>query len=83
MKPREQKARRREQCALLTEMEQVTGLHRKSLLRLLHARTLERKQRAKGRGRTYGKAWMTLAPNDSPRRGLAPPSIWLVLARCI
>ena len=56
MKPREQKARRREQCALLTEMEQVTGLHRKSLLRLLHARTLERKQRAKGRGRTYGKA---------------------------
>ena len=55
-KPRYQTASRSEQSALLTEMEQVTGLHRKSLLRLLHAPTLERKQRSKGRGRTYGGA---------------------------
>lgn len=56
MKPRYQKASRSEQSDLLTEMEQVTGLHRKSLLRLLHAQTLERKKRSKGRGRTYGLA---------------------------
>lgn len=37
-------------------MEQVTGLHRKSVLRLLHAPNLERKKREKGRGRTYGQA---------------------------
>jgi len=37
-------------------MEQVTGLHRKSLLRLLHAHTLERKKRNKERGRIYGLA---------------------------
>jgi hypothetical protein len=36
-KPRYQKASCSEQSALLTEMEQVTGPHRKSLLRLLHA----------------------------------------------
>ncbi len=56
MKPRYQKAGRSEQSDLLTEMEQVTGLHRKSLLRLLHGQTLERKKRSKGRGRTYGLA---------------------------
>lgn len=50
------KAERNEQSRMLTEMEQVTGLHRKSLLRLLHAPTLERKKRDKGRGRTYGLA---------------------------
>jgi hypothetical protein len=56
MRPRYQKANRGEQSDLLSEMEQVTGLHRKSLLRLLHAQTLERKKRSKGRGRTYGLA---------------------------
>ena len=56
MNPRYQKASRSEQSALLTEMEQVTGLHRKSLLRLLHAPTLERKKRSRERGRTYGLA---------------------------
>jgi len=56
MNPRYQGASRAEQSHLLTEMEQVTGLHRKSLLRLLHAKTLERKKRSKGRGRTYGLA---------------------------
>lgn len=53
MKPRYQKANRSEQSALLTEMEQVTGLHRKSLLRQLHAPTLERQKRKRERGRTY------------------------------
>lgn len=56
MKPRYQKARRKEQSALLTEMEQVTGLHRKSLLRLLHSDNVERTKRTKERGRTYGLA---------------------------
>ncbi len=56
MKPLYSRAERHEQSRLLTEMEQVTGLHRKSLLRLLHAPTLERKKREKGRGCTYGLA---------------------------
>lgn len=56
MKPLYAKAQRSEQSRMLTEMEQVTGLHRKSLLRLLHAPTLERKKHQKGRGRTYGLA---------------------------
>jgi hypothetical protein len=56
MKPLYNKANRSEQGRLLTEMEQVTGLHRKSLLRLLHAPSLERKKRTQGRGRTYSLA---------------------------
>ena len=54
MKPIYAKADRTEQSRLLSDMEQVTGLHRKSLLRLLHAQTLERKKRSRRRGRTYG-----------------------------
>lgn len=54
MKARYLKAKRGEQGCLLTEMEQVTGMHRKSLLRLLHAPSLERHQRSKQRGRIYG-----------------------------
>ena len=56
MKPLYSNAERKEQSRMLTEMEQVTGLHRKSLLRLLHAPLLERKKREKGRGCTYGLA---------------------------
>ncbi|HEY6510038.1 MAG TPA: hypothetical protein VIY56_18575 [Vicinamibacterales bacterium] len=41
--------------ALLMEMETVTGMHRKSLIRLLGSETLERRPRAKQRGRTYGE----------------------------
>jgi hypothetical protein len=41
---------------LLTQMQEVTGLHRKSLPRLLHAPTLERQKRSRRRGRTYGQA---------------------------
>ncbi len=39
---------------LLTEMEAVTGLHRKSLIRLVRGPSLERKRRHRVRGRTYG-----------------------------
>lgn len=51
-----QKANRAERGRLLTEMEQVTGLHRKSLLRLLHAESLTRTKRTMPRQRTYGLA---------------------------
>jgi len=47
-------AKRRERSQLLTEMQQVTGLHRKSLTRLMHMGSLERKQRVKPRARQYG-----------------------------
>ena len=47
-------AKRAERGQLLTEMQQVTGLHRKSLTRLMHAGSLERKKRVKPRGRCYG-----------------------------
>ncbi len=49
-------AKRAERGSLLTEMEHVTGLHRKSLTRLMHAKSLERKKRVKQRARTYGLA---------------------------
>ena len=39
---------------LLDEMEQVTGLHRMSLVRLFRPGGLERRRRAKHRGREYG-----------------------------
>jgi len=46
-------ADRVERGKLLTEMEEVTGLHRKSLIRLLRQGGLERKARQKQRGRSY------------------------------
>jgi hypothetical protein len=49
MKPLYARVERTEQSRMLTEMEQVTGLHRTGLLRLVHAPTLERKKRVKGR----------------------------------
>lgn len=42
--------------ALLTEMEAVTGLHRKSLTRLLGGVSLERRPSTRRRPRTYGPA---------------------------
>lgn len=44
------------QHQLLNEMEAVTGLHRKSLLRLLHTPDLARHPRTTQRGKTYGAA---------------------------
>src|SRR2546429_7168875 len=54
MKGRYVAAKRKERGRLLTEMEQVTGLHRKSLTRLMHAASLERKKRVRPRARSYG-----------------------------
>jgi hypothetical protein len=54
MKVRYEKANRRDRSGLLSEMEQVTGLHRKSLTRLLGEESLERKKRGRSRGRSYG-----------------------------
>src|SRR5437870_797292 len=54
MKPRYVAAARGERSRLLTEMEQVTGMHRKSLTRLLHAASLERNKRKTARSRSYG-----------------------------
>jgi hypothetical protein len=56
MKKRYVTATRADRGSLLTEMEQVSGLHRKSLTRLMHASSLERKPRVKQRPRTYGLA---------------------------
>jgi hypothetical protein len=54
MKSRYVRANRRERSHLLDEMEAVTGLHRKSLTRLMKS-SLKRKKRTKQRGRTYDK----------------------------
>jgi hypothetical protein len=48
------KAKRKERSQLLSEMEQVSKLHRKHLIRLLNGKSLERKSRSTPRGRTYG-----------------------------
>jgi hypothetical protein len=54
MAPRYWLADRRKQGELLTEMEAVTGMHRKSLIRLLGQKSLERQKRQRQRGPTYG-----------------------------
>jgi hypothetical protein len=56
MLPRYRAAHRSTRSALLTEMEEVTGMHRKSLTRLLHAPTLTRIPRRTQRKRRYGVA---------------------------
>jgi hypothetical protein len=53
MLPRYTAANRFVQSQLLDEMHMVTGLHRKSLIRLLNAETLERHPRARQRSQTY------------------------------
>jgi hypothetical protein len=50
-----QAEQRSERSRLLDEMEKVTELHRKSLLRLIHG-DLARKPRRKQRGKRYGNA---------------------------
>jgi hypothetical protein len=54
MEPRYRKAKRKERSQLLSEMEQVSKLHRKHLIRLLNGQSLERKKRSTPRSRTYG-----------------------------
>jgi hypothetical protein len=53
MKRRYLPASRRERGLLLDEMQQVAGMHRKSLIRLLNAPDLSRKTRYRQRGRQY------------------------------
>jgi len=56
--PRYLKADRKGRGALLMEMEQITGMHRKSITRLMrcaHQGSLERKKRSTPRPPTYGK----------------------------
>ena len=55
LKPRYIKADRRAKGSLLDEMVTVTGLDRKSLIRLMNG-SLERKARHRQRGATYGPA---------------------------
>lgn len=54
MGPRYRKAKRKERSQLLSEMEQVSKLHRKHLIRLLNGESLARKKRSTPRSRTYG-----------------------------
>ena len=55
MKVRSMAAQPGERGHLLTEMEQVTGLPRKSLTRLRQASSLERKKRVTPRARSSGQ----------------------------
>jgi hypothetical protein len=49
-------ATREERSRLLDELAELTGLHRKSVVRLLNGPTLERQARRRQRGRVYGAA---------------------------
>lgn len=53
VKKRYKKANKTKRSQLLDEMEEITGLHRKSLIRLM-AGNLKRKLRRRHRGRQYG-----------------------------
>jgi hypothetical protein len=53
MQKRYKKACEKERSDLLDEMQEITGYHRKSLLRLIHGKII-RKPRQRQRGRTYG-----------------------------
>lgn len=54
MQTRYRQAARRERQQLLTEMEAITGMHRKSLTRLMAQRSLARVSRRTQRGTVYG-----------------------------
>lgn len=54
MHTRYQEGSRKERSRLLSEMEQVTGMHRKSLTRLLASGKLDRHKRSQPRRRSYG-----------------------------
>lgn len=54
MKTRYQKAKREDRGRLLSEMVEITGMHRKSLTRLMQKASLARKKRQTARARTYG-----------------------------
>lgn len=54
MKQRYQRANRQERGHFLDEMEKVTDMHRKHIIRLLNGPDLSRKPRHRQRGRKYG-----------------------------
>src|SRR5437764_13206981 len=54
MAPRYQQAKRKERSQLLSEMEQVSKLHRKHVIRLLNGQSLDRQKRKTARSRSYG-----------------------------
>jgi len=56
MRPRYLLADRAQQSRLLDEMEAVSGMHRKSLLRLLHPPSLAHQPRTAQPGKTYAAA---------------------------
>src|SRR6266516_3756912 len=77
------KAKRKERSQLLSEMEQVSKLHRKHLIRLLNGKSLERKKRSTPRSRTYGvevervvlRVWESLDYICAER--LTPSLLWM------
>ncbi len=54
MAERYRQAKRSERSALLSEMEQVSKLHRKHVIRLLNGKSVARKKRSTPRSRIYG-----------------------------
>ena len=72
MRPLYGRARRRQKSAPLTEMETVTGLRRKSLLRLLHG-DLRRKPRQRQGGPAYTAATAPGARHALEQAPGAPP----------
>ena len=75
-------AKRKEKQSLLDEAEKVTGLHRKSLIRLLRS-DLKRQPRQRQRGRTYGievqRALMIISESTDYicAERLQPNLVWL------
>ena len=82
MKQRYVKAGRKGRAQLLDEMEAVTGMHRKSLVRLING-SLERKHRCRQRGRTYGSEVedslrvITESLDDICAERLTPNLVWM------
>src|SRR5438876_78845 len=80
MAPRYQTAKRKERSQLLSEMEQVSKLHRKHVIRLLNGQSLERKT---PRSRSYGlevervvlRVWESLDYICAER--LTPSLLWM------
>jgi hypothetical protein len=83
MAARYQQAKRTERSQLLSEMEQVSKLHRKHLIRLLNGASLDRQKRRTARSRTYGlevervvlRVWESLDYICAER--LTPSLLWM------
>jgi hypothetical protein len=83
MAERYRQAKRKERSQLLSEMEQVSKLHRKHLIRLLNGESLDRKKRKIPRSRSYGleveravlRVWESLDYICAER--LTPSLLWM------